>query len=67
MEIPPSEYYPEDYFPQLLTEWPVDTDLVVPLESLPPSLLEGMGQSWRERKTYEKHLNDLTAEAESDV
>jgi ribonuclease Z len=65
MEIPPSEYYPDDYTPQLLTEWPVDSDLVVPLESLPDSLLEGMGQSWRERKTYEKHLNDLTAEGES--
>jgi len=66
MEIPPSEYYPPDYHPELLTEWPVEGDLVVPLEALPPELLDGMGQGWRERQTYEQRLSDLTAEAGSD-
>ena len=65
MEIPPSEYYPEDYHPDLLTTWPVDGDLVVPLDALPPELLEGMGQSWREQQTYKKHISELTAEPDS--
>lgn len=66
MEIPPSEYYPEGYHPELLTEWPVDGDLVVPLDALPPAMLDGMGQSWRERQTYEKHLSELMADTDSD-
>jgi hypothetical protein len=32
---------------------------------LPPALLEGMGESWRDRKAYEKRLSDLTAERQS--
>jgi ribonuclease Z len=65
MEIPPSEYYPEDYHPELLTEWPVDGDLVVSLEALPPAMLDGMGQSWRECQPYEKHLSELTPDTDS--
>jgi ribonuclease BN (tRNA processing enzyme) len=64
MEIPPEEYYPEDYHPELLTEWPVDSDLVIPLEMMPPAMLQGMGESWRDKKAYEKHISELTAEAE---
>ena len=30
IEIPPEEYYPDDYHPELLTVWPVDSDLVIP-------------------------------------
>ena len=30
-EINPDEYYPEGYHPQLLSEWPVGSNLVVPM------------------------------------
>lgn len=62
MEIPPEEYYPEGYHPELLQEWPVDTDLVVPLEMMPPAMLQGMGESWRDRQAYKKHISELTAD-----
>jgi ribonuclease Z len=65
-EIDPSEYYPEGYHPMLLEEWPVDSDLVVDIENLPPALLQGMGESWRDRQAYKKHIREMTAEAESD-
>jgi ribonuclease Z len=53
-EIPPEEYYPEGYHPELLTEWPVDSDLVVPMEMLPEALTDSMGESWRQHKAYEQ-------------
>ena len=56
MEIPPEEYYPEGYHPELLTEWPVDSDLVAPLETLPPALEQSMGESWRQRKAYKEEM-----------
>jgi hypothetical protein len=62
MEIPPEEYYPENYHPELLTEWPVDSDLVVPLEMMPPAMAHGMGESWRDRQAYKKHISELAAE-----
>ena len=49
-EIDPSLYYPKDYHPQLLEDWPVETDLVVPLDQAPADLLECMGQNWRLRE-----------------
>jgi hypothetical protein len=55
-EIDPDEYYPDGYKPILLEDWPVDSDLVVDVENLPPSLLAGMGESWRDRKAYEEYL-----------
>jgi hypothetical protein len=55
-EIPPEDYYPESYHPELLTEWPVDGDLVVPLEAAPSVLTNGMGESWRQRKAYEAEM-----------
>jgi len=61
-EIPPGNYYPDGYHPDLLTEWPADGDLVVPVESLPDSLLQSMGESWRDRQAYRKHISELTAE-----
>jgi hypothetical protein len=60
-EIPPSEYYPEGYHPELLEEWPVEGDLVVPIE-IAPELAEAMGENWRHRKAYEKHIAELGAE-----
>ena len=65
-QIDPSEYYPEGYQPMLLEEWPVDSDLVVDLENLPPALLKGMGENWRDRQAYKKHISELTAETEAD-
>ena len=40
-EIPPSEYYPEGYHPELLEEWPAEGDLVVPVE-IAPELVEAL-------------------------
>ncbi len=56
MEIPPEEYYPVDYHPELLTEWPVEGDLVVPEEELPPALKQSMGEAWRQRKAYRAEM-----------
>lgn len=55
-EIDPAEYYPEGYHPELLTEWPVEGDLVVPLEALPPALKENMGAAWRHKQENRKAL-----------
>ena len=62
-QIDPSKYYPSDYHPELLEEWPVDDDLVVPMDAMPPGMLQGMGESWRDRQTYKKHISELTDEA----
>jgi ribonuclease BN (tRNA processing enzyme) len=56
MQIDPKEYYPEGYHPELLEDWPVEGDLVVPVESLPDNLKESMGAAWR---TREKNLKAL--------
>jgi ribonuclease BN (tRNA processing enzyme) len=56
MQIDPKEYYPEGYHPELLEDWPVEGDLVVPVETLPDNLKESMGAAWR---TREKNLNAL--------
>ena len=47
MEIDPEKYYPQSYLPELLSEWPVEGDLVVPLEQLPEALQKSMGAHWR--------------------
>jgi ribonuclease BN (tRNA processing enzyme) len=52
-QIDPADYYPEGAHPILLEEWPVDSDLVIDLETMPPALLESMGENWRDRKAYE--------------
>jgi hypothetical protein len=65
-QIDPAEYYPDGYEPILLEDWPVDGDLVVDMERLPPELVQGMGESWRDRKAYKKHISELTSETESD-
>jgi ribonuclease BN (tRNA processing enzyme) len=56
MQIDPKEYYPEGYHPELLEDWPVEGDLVVPVETLPDNLKESMGAAWR---TREKNLKAL--------
>jgi hypothetical protein len=60
-EIDPEKYYPEGYHPELMTEWPVDTDLVVPVEVLPETMAESMGENWRDRQAYKKHISALSA------
>jgi ribonuclease Z len=34
-EIPPEEYYPEGYAPELLTEWPTKKPIFIPVEMMP--------------------------------
>ncbi len=57
-QLDPALYYPEGYYPQLLEEWPVDSDLVVPVEQLPPSLLDSMGDRWRQKVENNKILEE---------
>ena len=46
-QIDPDLYYPKGYKPHLLEHWPVDTDLVVPVDKLPENLRSSMGGAWR--------------------
>jgi len=57
-QIDPAEYYPAGYMPELLEDWPVDGDLVVPVEDLPESLLQSMGEAWRLRVKNQKALEE---------
>ncbi|MGA3318140.1 MAG: guanitoxin biosynthesis MBL fold metallo-hydrolase GntH [Candidatus Korobacteraceae bacterium] len=59
-EIDPNLYYPKDYHPGLLPVWPVSTDLVVPIQTLPPAMLNSMGEAWRQK---EANLEVLKKEA----
>jgi hypothetical protein len=61
-EINPDEYYPDGYHPQLLPEWPVGSDLVVPMEMMPDAMRQSMGAAWRQQQAYKKqHLDALAA------
>jgi ribonuclease Z len=57
-QIDPDKYYPEGYKPELLEEWPVKGDLVVPLEQLPENLKNSMGQEWEHKKKNQKILKE---------
>jgi hypothetical protein len=48
-EIDPRDYYPRKYHPDLLSEWPVETDLVIPEEALPDKLKKSMGEAARKK------------------
>lgn len=50
-------YYPEGYHPDLLEHWPVDGDLVVPVDNLPENLKQSMGSSWRHKVENQKILD----------
>ena len=39
-----------------LFDWPVDGDLVVPLDAAPEELTSGMSENWRQRKAYSRPL-----------
>lgn len=55
-QIDPKKYYPKGYYPELLEDWPVEGDLVIPLEKLPENLRESMGAEWRLREKNRKAL-----------
>ncbi len=55
-QIDPDLYYPEGYKPELLEDWPVEGDLVVPIEALPENLKESMGAQWRLKEKNKKIL-----------
>jgi ribonuclease BN (tRNA processing enzyme) len=57
-QLDPKVYYPEGYYPELLEEWPVDGDLVVPVEQLPENLRKSMGDRWRTRVKNQKILEE---------
>jgi ribonuclease BN (tRNA processing enzyme) len=57
-QIDPELYYPEGYHPELLEDWPVDSDLVIPLESAPAEMTDGMGAEWRLRNKNRKILEE---------
>jgi len=57
-QLDPKVYYPEGYYPELLEEWPVDGDLVVPVEQLPENLRKSMGDRWRTRVENQKILEE---------
>ena len=57
-EIDPALYYPEGYHPELLQEWPVDSDLVVPVENLPENLKKNMGAQWEYTNKNRKILEE---------
>ena len=62
-EVPPEDYYPKGYAPELLFDWPVDGDLVAPVEVMPPQLVESMGAAWRQRQAYRRHIDEIKAAA----
>jgi ribonuclease BN (tRNA processing enzyme) len=55
-QIDPKKYYPKGYHPELLEDWPVEGDLVIPVEMLPDALNKSMGQAWRQREKNQKVL-----------
>lgn len=57
-EIDPRKYYPEAYHPELLEEWPVATDLVIPVEALPERMKETMGEAARKKAENEAKLRE---------
>jgi hypothetical protein len=45
----PRDYYPRRYHPELLPQWPVEGDLVIPTEALPEQLKASMGEAARKK------------------
>jgi len=57
-QLDPDLYYPEGYKPELLEEWPVDSDLVVPIDQMPENLKNSMGDRWRQKVENNKILEE---------
>jgi len=49
--------------PELLEEWPVGGDLVVPVEVLPENLKNSMGDRWRQKVRNNEILEEQAKEA----
>ena len=56
--IDPKKFYPKGYMPQLLEYWPVDGDLVVPFENMPPALKKSMSDRWSQKVKNQKILEE---------
>ena len=65
-QLDPDLYYPEGYKPELLEEWPVEGDLVVPVEQLPENLKQSMGDRWRQKVRNNEILEEQAAEQKED-
>ena len=52
----PYPHDPKGDHPELLEDWPVEGDLVIPVEKLHEALNKSMGQAWREREANRKVL-----------
>jgi len=61
-EVDPTEYYPDGYHPELIPQWPVERDLAVPVEQMPPAMQASFGENWRYRESYKKHISELKAD-----
>lgn len=57
-QIDPDKYYPDGYKPELLEKWPVEGDLVVPMEDLPDNLKQSMGDAWRHKQQNQQILRE---------
>ncbi len=57
-QIDPEKYYPEGYMPHLLETWPVEGDLVVPMEAMPDKLRESMGGAWEHKQKNQKIIEE---------
>jgi ribonuclease Z len=64
-EIDPNLYYPKDYHPLLLPVWPVSDDLVVPMEAMPPTMLNSMGEAWRKQQANQAELKKQAQQKET--
>ena len=56
--IDPKKYYPKGYMPQLLEYWPVDGDLVVPFDNMPPALKKSMSDRWSQKVKNQRILEE---------
>ena len=61
-EIDPRDYYPRRYHPELLTEWPVESDLVIPAEALPEQLRRSMGEAARKKAANLEVLREQSSD-----
>jgi hypothetical protein len=44
--------------PHLLETWPVEGDLVVPMEAMPEKLKDSMGAAWRQKLKNQKIIEE---------
>ena len=54
LEVDPKLYYPKGYHPELLTEWPVEGDFVMPATDVPTAMKDGMGEAARDKAKLRK-------------